>query len=221
MGANGIRLTGALLLTALTATGCSPDVERLDGQAAPAGVTTHATTPPTTTPPTTAAATTAPAAPSTAASPSSSPSSSPRTFQQRLVLGPAGLGGLKLRMTRERAEGTGLIEGYEVEDFTGNCGVARLRSTGDTVYFTPGLGLSGIYAPDGVRTPEGIRVGSPVTEVKAAYPTWKAIVTGDDNAQDWGWVDVPGSSDDGYRIDVKGGKVTSIVLAAEGQKCIE
>jgi hypothetical protein len=220
MRVNRIGLTGALLLAALTATGCAPDVERLDGQAAPAGITTPATTPPTTAPPTSAATTTPSSAPPKSPSRSSSP---PEVLppQFRLVLGPAGLDGLNLRMTREQAEKTNMIEGYEVEDFTANCGVSRLRGFGGTVFFTPGLGLSSINAPDGVRTPEGIRIGSTVEEVKAAYSDWEPILTGDDNAQDYGWVDVPGKSEDGYRIDVKNGKVTSIALAAEGQKCIE
>ncbi|GIE34659.1 hypothetical protein Ait01nite_077040 [Actinoplanes italicus] len=137
------------------------------------------------------------------------------------MLGPNGLGGLKLRMTPEQAEATGLIEGYEVEDFTGNCGVARLRTTGDNVHFTPNLGLSGIEAPDGVRTPEGIRTGSTVNEVKAAYPNWEAILTGDDNARDYGWVKAPGGSGSSYRIDVNDGKVSSVILTTEGQKCVE
>jgi hypothetical protein len=232
MNVSRTGLTGALLLTALAATGCAPAVERLDGQAAPAGITTPTTSTPAATPAVTTPAGTPPAGTTpagtttsgttTSGAPSRSPSAStvlPPRF--RLVLGPDGLGGLRLRMTREQAEATGMIEGYEVEDFIGNCGVSRLRGFGNTVYFTPGLGLSSIHAPDGVRTPEGIRAGSTVKELKAAYPTWEAILTGDDDAHDYGWVDTPGNSKNAYRIDVKGGKVRSIALATEGQKCIE
>jgi hypothetical protein len=207
MNVDRIRLAGVLLLTGLMAGACSPGVERLDGQAAPAGIAAPSTPPPATT----AASTTKPST-----SPSSSPSTSKASpIQQRLVLGPDGLGGLKLRMTREQAEATGLIEGYEVEDFTGNCGIARLRSTGDGVHFTPGLGLSSIDAPDGVRTPQGIRIGSTLNELQQTYPSWEDLGTG------YGWVKVPGNSRNSFRIDVRNSKVSYITLTTEGQKCVE
>jgi hypothetical protein len=209
MNSNMVRPVVALVITGLLTGGCTSGVEPLDGQAAPTGAAAPASAP-------TSPAATSPAAPP-ATSPASLPSVSPPAATP--VLGPDGLGRLKLLMTRKQAEATRLIEGYRVEDFTGNCGVAELVDRGSTVYFTPGLGLSSINAPDGVRTPQGIRVGSAISDVQRAYPDWEEILGGGDTG--YGWADVPGSDGTMYRIDVRDGKVTDIALTAEGQKCIE
>ena len=74
--------------------------------------------------------------------------------------------------------------------------------------------------PDLMRT-MAKRAGSTVKEVKAAYPTWEAILTGDDDARDYGWVKAPGNSRSSYRIDVDNGRVSSVILTTEGQKCVE
>jgi hypothetical protein len=227
MNKKTIRLAVPLLLIGLTATGCGNDMERLDGLATPAGAPSPSRpasaapigspTAPSATPAT--PATSASTSRGTPATPATSKTTTKSTSSNNLVLGPRGLGGLTLGMTRRQAEATSLIEGYEVEDFTGNCGISHLRTTGDTVYFTPGLGLSNITAPDGVRTPEGIRVGSTIKELQRAYPDWEEVLGGGDSG--YGWVEVPGHSKNSYRIDVRDGKVSSVVLSTEGQKCVE
>jgi hypothetical protein len=37
--------------------------------------------------------------------------------------------------------------------------------------------LSSIDAPDGVRTPQGIRIGSTLKELQQTYPAWEDLGT--------------------------------------------
>jgi hypothetical protein len=209
-----VRLAGVLLLTTLVATGCGAGPQRLDGEAQPAGAASTGPAPYTQT------AAPSPVAPSTATtSPASRPATGPatptatrRTTRPPVVLGPDGFGALKLGMSRSEAEATGMISGYRIEDFGANCGISKLRGTDSTVFFTPGLGVSSIDAAPGVRTPEGIRLGSTMSAVQRAYPDWELAVGGGDTG--WGWAGH-------YRIDVKNGKVTYLTLATEGQRCVE
>ncbi|RZU49064.1 hypothetical protein EV385_0799 [Krasilnikovia cinnamomea] len=210
------RLAGVVLVGALAVAGCDDGPRRLDGNAAPAGGS----------PPTSAALAPSALAPSAPGSPAPAPSTTPpaagpkpSTSPAALVLGPQGLGALKLGMTLEQARATGMIVGYKVEDFTGHCGISKLRGTNATVFFTPGLGLSSIDMYGGIRTPEGIRLGSSIDGVRKAYPDWEEIVGGGDTG--YGWADTPGNRKAGYRIDVRKGKVDGVALALEGQKCIE
>ena len=214
-----IRISAVLLGTALAAAACAGGPQHVDGFAQPAGAATIPPASATATPaPATSAPTSTPATPATSAATGTSPtgtaSSEPAASTRPVtpLLGPNGLGELQLGMSRAEAEATGLITGYRVEDFTGNCGVSKIRGTDATVYFTPGLGLSSIAAYGSVRTPRGIRLGSTVAAVRKAYPDWDFAIGDEKNG--WGWVDH-------YRIDVKDGKVSYLALAAEGQRCIE
>ncbi|WP_127506493.1 hypothetical protein [Actinoplanes solisilvae] len=205
------RLATVLLCTALAMTACNNQgPQKLDGAARPDGVSLAPSPSATTAPPAPPTSTSPSASTSTSVRPSKSASSSPKTTPT--VLGPSGFGALKLGMTRKQAEATGMITGYETENFTGNCGVAKLRPGGATVYFTPGMGLSSIGAYGRVRTPKGIKLGSTVTALKKAYPTWEDAIG--DGQTGYGWADH-------YRFDVRDGKVTSFSLTAEGQRCIE
>ncbi|MBW6438609.1 hypothetical protein KZ829_33275 [Actinoplanes hulinensis] len=204
-----VGLAAVMVAAAFVVGGCGQDVERLDGAAAPDGV--GATSP----------------SPSVTPSPSPSVSSaSPkpsRTSAAPLVLGPRGLGELRLGMTVKEAQATGMITGYHVEDYLHNCGIAEFKAGNGKggVSFTPNeVGLSNIYAYGSIGTPEGIRLGSTYTAVKKAYPDF--VFTIDDRATEGnGIADTPGNSKAHYSITIDDGKVTALGLDAEGQLCQE
>ncbi|GID49034.1 hypothetical protein Aca07nite_63090 [Actinoplanes capillaceus] len=139
------------------------------------------------------------------------------------MLGPRGLGKLRLGMTVEEARATGMITGYHVEDYLHNCGAADFKAGNGKggVHFTPNeLGLSNIYAYGGISTPEGIRLGSTYTAVKKAYPDF--VFSIDDRATEGnGIADTPGNSKAHYSITIDDGKVTALGLEVKGQLCQE
>ena len=223
-----IAITGAVMSMALM-TGCN-GVERLAGNAAPVGVSPAASataSPAGSLPAPAPSRTTTPAsAPTTTSrSPTTAPTTPPassepvRTPSPPRVLGPLGFGALRRGMTFEQARATGLIEGYEVEDFGVNCGMSKLKGTGATVFFTPGIGLSSIDMYGSVPTPQGIKLGSTMSAVQDAYPDWEVVVGEGEDGR--GFADVPGNSKGTYHIEVSKAKVTYLALTYEGQRCIE
>ncbi|MCP3799293.1 hypothetical protein NLX83_08495 [Allokutzneria sp. A3M-2-11 16] len=136
------------------------------------------------------------------------------------VLGPNGLGDLKLGMSEEDAYQTGMLHGYQGEDpgagFSKNCSWYGFhnRPTDLDVLISPTKGVSVIFANQGVRTVQGIGIGSSRKELLAAYPEW----SDDPNGR---WVRVPGNANAGYAIDVRDDKVIFIGLYQNGQECAE
>lgn len=207
-----IKTAGALILTALAMTACGPGPQRLDGAAAPDGVATTTAAPSPSPKPTPTKPSPSPSAPSPPAGPS-------RSSTAPVFLGPEGYGALKMGMTRAEAQETGLIKGYKTVDFGyTECGQATLRGTGGTVYFTPDQGLTNVFAAGGMRTPEGIRLGSTLKAVKAAYPDYINNVGGDDADSSLD-VDLPGYLN--YGIDMRDGEVIHLSLYHENQRCLE
>lgn len=141
-----------------------------------------------------------------------------------LVLGPDGLGALKLGMSKKAAEGTGVISGFADLDkqvFSGCPARAETKSGGGIVLWSTRLGIATIEAPAGVKTAEGIGVGSSRESVRRAYPSWRGIDGTPPNDEGRGLVPVPGNRDAVYRIDVQNGKVRSITLQFAQQDCYE
>ncbi|MDR6322052.1 hypothetical protein [Actinoplanes couchii] len=216
---NKTMLAGLLALTTLTMTGCGQGPQRLDGAAAPHGVTA-ASSPTSPTP--------APPSPSASATPSATPSKSvtapaTRRTTEPVFLGPDGYGTLKFGMTRAEAEATGLIKGYRTVDLgTTKCGRATLKATGGQLYFAADQGLITMFAAGGTRTPEGIRVGSTAKAVLTAYPDAE-LVYGTDPANDKLTVDLPGVAR--YHLDTRDGKVIHLSLSMDniftGSGCLE
>lgn len=135
------------------------------------------------------------------------------------MLGPSGLGALQLGMTRRQAEATGLIEGWEVADYLAKCGISQVKGTDAEVFTDPDRGVSYITLYGTVRTPEGIRLGSSLGAVRAAYPDWDFALGDSDSGS--GGVPAPGNSRARYGIDITDGKVSHLALASDDQRCID
>ena len=212
-----ILATSVLLPALLLAAGCSDDVSRVDGAAGPvtAPPATVAVAPPSTTPTTT---------------PTSAPATSPTSPRPPASitpnLGPTGFGTLKLGMTRQQATGTGLIKSWKSGGTPYACAWSTFLKNGTgtdnqgTVLFSDETGVEVIVAYRGVRTPEGIKLGSTRAALLDAYPTWIANES-DAQHDGHGWVKVPGNTKATYRIVVEHNKVSEITLQDNNQNCYE
>ena len=200
---NRLRSAGTLLLAlgmagALTACG----QESADESADPSPTTTTSSA--SSTPPTTASAT------ATTAAPSAAPE-----------LGPDGLGALKLGMDRDQAEATGVVAPFVNEPNSDAClwrsALSDAPANEGSVFHSETLGIATIAAYPGVRTPEGIAIGSPVTAVDQAYPEWDPS-----DQMMRGYAPVPGNDEAVYRIAFDGtGAVTAVSLQFINQNCYE
>jgi hypothetical protein len=175
---------------------------------------------------TTAACTTAPNQPAPAtnasvnATAAATASAAPKTESLPKVLGPTGLGTLKLGMSPDDAYATGLIT--KPSGGTGCDLMAGLVGSASTqgVRFTSDGRLSAISAYGDIATPEGVRLGTTVDKLTAAYPAYRAIDEGQE-ADDRGYADVPGHSDLHYRVETHGGVVVSLTLQSKAHGCYE
>lgn len=143
---------------------------------------------------------------------------------QPAVLGPDGFRALKLGMTRIQAIQTGeitiaklpataLAPGCIGFDLTANRKPNPNRVDG---YISAKYGVVAVWAPAGVRTPQGIGVGSTLTEVKQAYPSIDVTKTLDGGPT----VRPPGNPQAVYQLPYGAGdKVTSLSLISQSQDC--
>ncbi|GAA2158937.1 hypothetical protein GCM10009727_70210 [Actinomadura napierensis] len=132
------------------------------------------------------------------------------------TLGPLGYGTLRLGMKAGQLRGSGLLVG-KVRGRAGGCDGYDLRthrtpkgSAG--VYYSARLGIATIFAVGGMRTPQGIGVGSTLAQVKQAYPRLATGVNGSS-------APVSGNPHAVYSLLLKGGRVTSLALDLAGQTC--
>jgi hypothetical protein len=136
-----------------------------------------------------------------------------------LVLGPDGVGDLRLGMSLPAALGTGLLTGKSAVD-PGGCDAGyRLKSTANSViWFSADKKIIAIGAE--AATPEGITVGSSRADVKRAYPKYDQV--SDPEPMDGrGLAAVPGNSKAQFRIVIEDDKVTSVTLQSTEQGCYE
>lgn len=154
--------------------------------------------------------------PSTSAAPESTTSVKP--MPEPKVLGPTGLGALKLGMTADQAYATGVVA---KPIGSKGCDLRAVLATGKgVVRFDESDRVSAIPAMGDTATPEGIRLGSTVKQLMAAYPGYRAV---DRNmeADDRGYTDVPGNEHAHYRVEARHGVVISLTLEAEKHGCYE
>ena len=137
------------------------------------------------------------------------------------VLGPNGLGTLRLGMTKPQALASGEVAG--VSPAESQCDAYKLVGAPASVtdgYLSHALGIALIVPPAGVRTPEGIGIGSPIADVVRAYP---GTVYNSSTRQNLGpRVLVPGNPNAYYRFPDGGtGKVTRISIELKNQDCFD
>ncbi|WP_328464690.1 hypothetical protein OHA21_41525 [Actinoplanes sp. NBC_00393] len=197
-------------------TGCTESPESLDGAAAPVGgaVSRSAPTP--------AAVTESPsAAPST--DPPVTTTTRPPKPKASSVLGPDGLGALKLGMSFTAAKKTGLLVSDDPAAEVQGCNSNYYpKSSGDSdaaVFFNGDKGLVSFTAYRGVATPEGIKLGSSLAAVKKAYSDWDVLTGPGEDGR--GWVKVPGNSKAVYNITIAEDEVVHMNLQLRDQDCYE
>lgn len=137
-----------------------------------------------------------------------------------LVLGPDGLGSLKLGMSRAQAEATGAVEPFRNEPNSEMCRWQSRLSGAPAgkgiVLYSETLGVATIDAYEGVRTPEGITIGSSLAELHQAYSGWE-----EDPHLRRNLISVPGHSQLVYRVAYANGRVTQLTLQYRDQNCYE
>ena len=80
--------------------------------------------------------------------------------------------------------------------------------------------LVAIYAFPGVKTAQGVQIGSSYAQMHAAYPTWESI-TGDGSTNGRGGAPAPGNPGAHFRIVVLNDKVFELSLDSKAQDCYE
>jgi hypothetical protein len=141
----------------------------------------------------------------------------------QVVLGPDGLGPLKLGMTADQAAGSSVVSGLRTfpgPDNTSSCQGIYLKAVTNRDaqavdgYVSVKYGVVAIWAPQGVRTPEGIGIGSTLSATQAAYPGLTA-------GQGGPVVAVPGNSTAYYQFAYDPGSniVVRVSLVAMNQNC--
>ncbi|MGC4809980.1 hypothetical protein ACLQ29_05555 [Micromonospora sp. DT228] len=191
-------------LTCLLFVGACASPTHRSGGAAPAGSPEQTASAPTTGTP----ASSAPPAPSSDAA------------STALVLGPNGLGPLKLGMPRQQATATGLLRPFT--DFVGECAPAQLKSAPTdegNVFLSRTLGIATIAAYGSIKTPEGARVGMSSADMLRVYPGWAAADGDATNGR--GVVKAPGNNKAVYRIETVKGTVAQLTLQYANQNCYE
>ncbi|MEN3535337.1 hypothetical protein AAH991_09530 [Microbispora sp. ZYX-F-249] len=133
-------------------------------------------------------------------------------------LGPYGYGGVTLGMSAKQAQKTRRV----VKKFGGGGGCSgwdlRAHPTGADgagLFISKKRGVAVIFAPRGVRTPEGIGIGSTRRQVEKAYPHLRTAASG------YPVTTVPGNRRADYVFLLsRGGKVYQLALSLKTQDCV-
>lgn len=136
----------------------------------------------------------------------------------KTTLGPYGYGKVRLGMSEKQAKATGAVVLKKAGE-AGSCAgwdLKALPSGKDNVglYISKKRGVALIFAAKGVKTPEGIGLGSTMTQIKKAYPGVKTAASG------YPYVGVPGNSKAYYSFLLSKGKVYELALGLNTQDCV-
>ncbi|MFI6904326.1 hypothetical protein ACIBKY_23915 [Nonomuraea sp. NPDC050394] len=134
------------------------------------------------------------------------------------TLGPYGAGKVKLGMSAKRAKATGKIV-LKRSGEHGGCSGWDLKAypTGKNsvgLYISRKRGVAVIFAGKGMRTPEGIGIGSTMRQVRRAYP--KVRTSHGLNP----YVTVPGNPKAYYTFFADKGKLEQLSIAVARQDCV-
>ncbi|MEV6153848.1 hypothetical protein AB0L53_26230 [Nonomuraea sp. NPDC052129] len=144
---------------------------------------------------------------------------SPALAARKATLGPYGYGNLKLGMNTKFAMRTKRIVPKAVGD-NARCTGWDLKENpyGEYrvgIYISKKRGLSMIVAPPGLKTPQGIGLGSSNAQLKAAYPGLRRGPGGYPTAT------VPGNKKAFYMFYVSHNKVADMSLVLATQDCVK
>ncbi|WP_051342117.1 hypothetical protein [Pseudonocardia spinosispora] len=136
-----------------------------------------------------------------------------------------GFGTLKLGMSREQAQSTGLVAAFPPagQGCVSTSWKADPARKTTSVYLSDARGVAAIHPPAGARTPEGIRAGSSTADADKAYPgVGKAL-----REQGHAVAPAPGNPRSEYRLDAGSDRpgphdvVTEIAVQLRDQDCYE
>ncbi|UBU18171.1 hypothetical protein [Nonomuraea gerenzanensis] len=137
----------------------------------------------------------------------------------KTTLGPYGYGAVKLGMSATKARATGRIV-LKQRAGAGPCSGWNLKAHPagkDRVglYISKRVGVAVILAQKGMRTPQGIGLGSSARQVKKAYPKLRVSPAG------ISYVTVPGNPKAYYAfLYTKGNKVRELAFGLNRQDCV-
>lgn len=144
----------------------------------------------------------------------------------RYQLGPDGFGLIKLGMRRDDVEATGE---FVYHGKSSKCSLGQVAGTkvngGGSVIVSDTYGVAEIQIYQGVRTPEGVSLGSSLDQVRDAYrdtkvETGREVGDGGTEMDDHYRASVPGNPNASYRIFVdKNRKVDDLSLVLNVQNC--
>lgn len=135
--------------------------------------------------------------------------------QATTTLGPYGYGKVKLGMTAKQAKATGKVVR---KSGASPCSGWDLKAhpTGPNaygLYISKNVGVAMIFAPKGVKTPEGIAIGSTKKQLNKAYPRLKQAASG------YPYTTVPGNKKAYYYFLLAHGRIYEMGLALKTQDC--
>jgi hypothetical protein len=135
-----------------------------------------------------------------------------------LVLGPTGIGALKLGMSADEVTASGAVGKINYLSDTDDCGSASSHDPvgAYSLWVSRTKGLVGIVAIGAApHTPEGVGQGATMAAVKKAYPAAKPVSGSGNQLQSA----VPGNSAAFYQFDLIGGTTAQVILALKTQAC--
>jgi hypothetical protein len=228
-----ILVLAAVSGVALT-TACASSPEKVAGEAAPIGASSSAAASTSSA----ASTSTSPGAPKPGEPKSGEPQSgepqsgTPKTDAPKstvLVLGPTSLGKLKIGMLPKAATATGEIDAPVPAQGCGSAALKSANSDDVKVTYSADRGLVAIPAYGRIATPEGIRIGSSVAQLKAAYPDLVRRITEEGQPAEIADREsgdaFAGKGDEykgvHYRFRFLNGKLTELELEHDNQNCYE
>jgi hypothetical protein len=130
-------------------------------------------------------------------------------------LGPYGYGSVKLGMTAKKAKATGQVVKKMPGGGCSGWDLKKFRTPKDSIgiWLSPHVGLAAIFAAKGMKTPEGIKIGSTLKQVEAAYPRVKK------DGHGYYTITVPHNKKAYYSFEIGHHKVKSYLIALKKQDC--